>query len=238
MVTVGHAQAEQQRIRVALDAGVSEPRVISWHYASPAVVLGRGQRPSPELLGRADRERVAVIGRASGGGAVMAGPWLLSLTLLLPAAHALARMSLPAGYRVVGEACRLALDRFRVPTQLASGAPSPAANRPHEDDELGWACFAGVSHGELVAAGSRKLVGVSQVRRRDAVAVCIGVLLGRPDWETLVRVWLGRDDPRLVKQLEDRTASCDQLGSVEHAPSVDALAAALEAELPAAGPAA
>jgi lipoate-protein ligase A len=238
MVTVGRPQAEQQGIRVALDAGVTEPRVISWHYAAPAVVLGRGQRPSPELLGRADREHLEVIGRASGGGAVMAGPWLLSLTLLLPAAHALARMSLPAGYRVVGDACRRALDRLRLPTELASKPASPAAIRPHEDDELDWACFGGISHGELVAAGRRKLVGVSQVRRRDAIAVCIGVLLGRPDWETLVRVWLGRDDPRLVRQLEDRTATCEQLAPAGRAPSVEAVAAALEAELPAAGPAA
>jgi lipoate-protein ligase A len=166
----------------------------------------------------------------------MAGPWMLSLTLLLPAAHALASASLPAGYRAVGQACRHALHRFSLRTELAPGAPGPAAGRSRdEDDELGWVCFAGVSHGELVAAGSRKVVGLAQIRRRDAVAICIGVLLGRPDWESLLRVWTGRADPWLVRRLEDRTASCAQLASPNDVPSIAALAAALEAEGPALG---
>lgn len=227
MVTVGRAELEQQRIRAALDARVTEPRVMSWHYASPAVVLGRGQKASAELLERAAGERLEVVTRASGGGAVMAGPWMLSLTLLLPVAHALATASLPASYRAVGAACRRVLDRFRLPTELAAGARAA--------DELAWACFAGVSHGELVAAGGRKIVGVSQVRRRDAIAICIGILHGRPDWEALVRIWQGREDGRLVRQLEHRTASCDQLASPGEVPSIDLLAAALESELPALG---
>jgi lipoate-protein ligase A len=231
MLTIGDAEMEQRQIRDAMAAGAAGPRVISWHYSTPAVVLGRGQKPSPELMQRADRECLAVIGRASGGGAVLAGPWMLSLTLLLPAAHALARMSLPAGYRAVGQACRRVLERLRVPTELAPGAPSPAATPLHLDDELGWLCFAGASHGELVAAGARKIVGLSQIRRRDAIAVCIGVPIGRSDWEALMRVWLGREEPRLVRAIEDRNASCDQLASTRDPPSADSLAAALEAEL-------
>lgn len=235
MITVGRAEVEQQGIRAALDAGVTEPRVMSWHYSSPAIVLGRGQRPSPHLLERAASERLAVVTRASGGGAVIAGPWMLSLTLLLPAAHALARKSLPAGYRAIGEACRRVLHRFRVPTELAAGASVTESMREREADDLGWACFAGLSHGELVAAGGRKIVGISQVRRRDAVGVCIGILLGRPDWASLLRVWQGREDPRLVQQFEGRTASCEQLVAPAEVPSIHSLAAALEAELPALG---
>ncbi len=160
---------------------------------------------------------------------------MLSLTLLLPAAHALARKSLPAGYLVVGEACRRVLDQFRVPTELAAGTSASESARNREADELSWACFAGLSHGELVAAGGRKIVGVSQVRRRDAVGVCIGILLGRPDWASLLRVWQGREDPRLVQQFEGRTASCDQLVPPAEFPSIHSLAAALEAELPTLG---
>jgi lipoate---protein ligase len=243
MITVGHAEAEQQRIRAALDARVTEPRVMSWHYEAPAVVLGRGQRPSPELLERAAGEGLEVVTRASGGGAVMAGPWMLSLTLLLPAAHALASASLPASYRAVGEACRHVLQRFRVTTELAPGAQtagSAVENCPHTcgtmaPDELAWACFARASHGELLAAGGRKIVGVSQVRRRDSIAVCIGILLGRPDWEALLRVWQGREEPGLVREFEHRTASCDQLASPGGVTSIHSLAAALESELPALG---
>ena len=235
MITVGHAEAEQQQIRAALDAGVSEPRVISWHYCAPAIVLGRGQKPVQPLLERAAGEGIAVVTRASGGGAVMAGPWMLSVTLLLPAAHALARKSLPAGYSAVGEACQRVLSRFRVPTEVAAGPSSTEPARRHELGELSWACFAGLSHGELLASGGRKIVGVSQVRRRDAIGICMGILLGRPDWAALLRVWQGLEDPRLVLKLEGCTASCDQLVPPDEVPSIHSLAAALEAELPTLG---
>jgi lipoate-protein ligase A len=222
---------EQQRIRDALDRGVDRPYVLGWRYASPALVLGRGQRGSAELLERAERERLAVVTRASGGGAVMAGPWMLGVTLLLPAVHPLARGSLPAGYRAVGESCRRALRRLRVPTQLAGAATVTAATPPAPGGAVRWACFACLSHGELAVAGGGKILGIAQVRRRDATAVCIGVLVGRPDWEALVRVWCGREDPGILQELERRTASCDQFVPACGDAFVDALAAALEAEL-------
>jgi len=232
MITVGDAEMEQRRIRAALDAGVSDPQVLTWHYASPAVVLGRGQRPTAEVLERAEGEHLAVVTRSSGGGAVVTGPWMLSFTLLLPAVHPLAKASLPVGYRAVGEACRGVLNRFRLPTEIAGHTAATGADGALRANELGWACFADVSHGELVAVGGRKVVGLSQVRRRDAIAVCIGVLLSRPNWEVLLRVWQGWVDPKLVQQFEDRTATCVQLASPNEGPSPVQLAAALEAELP------
>jgi len=231
MITVGDAGAEQQRVCELLDAGATMPQLLIWHYDSPAVVLGRGQRPSEEQRESALRERVALVSRSSGGGAVMAGPWMLSLTMLLPSSHELARASLPAGYRTIGEACCRALGRFRIGTELARGASTDAPKRPPRADVPDWACFATVSHGELLAAGDRKIVGISQVRRRDAIAICIGVLIDRPDWESLVRVWLGRDDPGAVRQLERGTASCTGLAPANTGLSVHSLAAALGAEL-------
>jgi lipoate-protein ligase A len=235
MITVGDAGSEQQRCRASLDAGVTQPRLVTWRYDSPAVVLGRGQPGSAELLARAERERLAVVSRASGGGAVMAGPWMLSVTLLLPAVHPLARASLPAGYRAVGESCRRALQRVRVPAESARDPAAIAVAPPAPGDAVHWACFGNLSHGELEAPGGGKILGIAQVRRRDAIAVCIGVLLGRPDWETLVRVWCGRDDPGIVHELERRTASCDRFVPVGGTAFVESLAAALAAELPAPG---
>jgi len=231
MITVGDAGSEQQRLHASLDAGVTEPRLVTWHYDSPAVVLGRGQRPSAEQRENALRERVALVSRSSGGGAVMAGPWMLSLTMLVPSSHEIARASLPAGYRTIGEACCRALGRFNIGTVLARGTSTGGPKRPSRADVPEWACFATVSHGELLAAGDRKIVGISQVRRRDAIAICVGVLIDRPDWESLVRVWLGRDDPGAVRQLEGRTASCTGLAPANGVLSIHSLAAALGAEL-------
>ena len=214
-----------------LDAGVTEPQLMTWQYSQPALVLGRGQRASPELRARAEGEGVALLTRSSGGGAVMAGPWMLSLTLLLPAGHELARASLPAGYRSVGEACRRALGRFGLRTTLADQAAPVDPKHPPHSGRPDWACFATVSHGELLAKGDRKIVGIAQVRRRNVMAVCVGVLVDRPDWHALVRLWLGRADMPAVRHLEDRTANCTEIADRDRSFSVCSLATALEAEM-------
>jgi lipoate-protein ligase A len=233
MITVGDASSEQLRICALLDQRVTEPHLMTWQYSRPALVLGRSQRASSEQRERAMGERVALVTRSSGGGAVMAGPWMLSLTLLLPASHELARVSLPAGYRSVGEACRRALGRFRIRTDLAQGAAAAGHEHASPAERPDWACFATTSHGELLAAGDRKVVGIAQGRRRDAVAICVGVLVDRPDWTALVRIWLGREDGEVVQQLEGRTASCLELASHDRVLSFHSLATALQAEWPA-----
>ena len=227
MVRTGAADLEQAALRQALADGVGEPAIASWHYADTALVLGRSQRPSPELAARADRARIGLVERLSGGGAVITGRWMLSVTLLLPPAHPLARMSLPAGYRAIGEACRQAMHTLGLPTLVAPPVPAPRTAAA----ELDWACFASISHGELVSADGRKIVGLAQVRRRQGIAVCIGVLLARPPWELLVRVWAGRDDARLARQLEACTASCDEFVPASGMPSADQLATGLESAL-------
>lgn len=232
-LTVGNAAAEQHALYEALGRGVDRPSLLVWHYAAPALLLGRGQRACAELLERARRERLDVVLRASGGGAVIAGPWMLSVTLLLPAMHPFARASLPAGYRAVGESCFRALRLMGVPAQLAPARTSTDAPPGRPCDPLDWACFGRLSHGELEVAGKRKILGIAQVRRRDVTAMCIGVLVRRPDWDSLVRVWCGRHDPDVVRELEHRTASCDQFAQDCGGEFVDALAAAFEAELPA-----
>jgi len=44
------------------------------------------------------------------------------------------------------------------------------------------------------------------VQAPELIAVCVGVLVDRPDWDALVRLWLGVTMPPAVRQLEDRTA--------------------------------
>lgn len=227
IITCGAAQSEWDRLGSLLDAGIDEPRLLAWRYSEPAIVLGRSQRATPGLLRRAREAGLGVVARTGGGGAVLAGPWMAGLSLLLPVAHDWARASLPASYRAVGEACRCALLDLSVVTSLAGGRRELAPNA-----DLDWACFAEASHGELLVNGERKILGLCQTRRRDAVVVSIGVLLARPEWETLVRVWRGRDEPGLARRLEDCTAGCDQLTATPAEAVIEHLVAALDAALP------
>jgi lipoate-protein ligase A len=225
-ITVGSADSELRRLRILLEEGVTQPTLLAWRYDQPTVVLGRSQRATPELCERARLAGVDLLGRASGGGAVLVGPWMASVTLLLPVTHAWARASLPVGYRMVGEACQRALRPLRVETSLATRRQdlAPGGN-------LGWACFAEASHGELLVAGQRKLIGLCQLRRREAVVVSIGILLARPDWDLLVRAWLGRDEPALAQRLETCTAGCDEFAPGRGESAIESLVAAFEAEL-------
>ena len=63
-------------IHLSLEAGVKLPSAAMWSYSSVALVLGRSQKPGAAVLGRAGEEGIDVVVRSSGGGAVIAGPWL------------------------------------------------------------------------------------------------------------------------------------------------------------------
>jgi lipoate-protein ligase A len=215
VIETGTPGDEQAMIERRLGSGVAKPSLACWKYDAAGFLLGRGQRPAPELLARAADARIEVAVRASGGGAVIAGPWMPSLTLLLPPDHELAQASLPASYRVVGAACQRALVRLGVSAEIAAGPPAGSST----DAELGWVCFAGISHGELTGACGRKLLGIAQVRRRTGIAICVGVLLERPDWESLLDVWLGCRQTDLVARLENLTVTCGQLAGRGPAPT-------------------
>jgi lipoate-protein ligase A len=212
----------------ALDIGVQTPSAAMWSYSSVSLVLGRSQKPNAAMLERADVEGIDVVVRASGGGAVIAGPWMCSHTMLLPPDHALVGMSLPRSYEVVGEAWRRALDRLGIPTEIA---PRVLAAPAGADDAKRWVCFASLSYGELVGPANRKIVGLAQVRRRNGAAICAGLLLRQPDWSQLIRVWLGREDEGLARSLRDRTVSCEECAPRRRVPGIAAINAEVVGEL-------
>ena len=228
MIAAGSAGSEQQMIRESLETGVERPSAATWRYSSVALVLGRSQKPSAAMLERAGEEGIDVVKRASGGGAVIAGPWMCSHTVLLPPDHALVRMSLPRSYEVIGAAWQRALGRLGIPTTIA---PRVAAGPAAADEAMRWVCFASLSYGELVGPANRKIVGLAQVRRRNGAAICAGLLLDQPDWPRLLRVWLGRRDEALAQSLRDCTVSCEECAPLRRAPGIEAIDAEVVAEL-------
>jgi lipoate-protein ligase A len=151
---------------------------------------------------RATEAGVDLCVRQSGGGAVLAGPWLLGASIVLPAEHPLVDASIPRSFRWLGRAHASWLQSIGVAAHAVSSPAAPL------DGELSWACFARLSHWEAEADG-RKIVGLAQARRRNGVLFSAATLIGPPPWELLCDV-LG--EPRShAAALARQTSSCNQL---------------------------
>jgi lipoate---protein ligase len=185
----------------ALSSPLAAPAVRIWRYGRPAVVLGPAQRPDEGMKDRALAAGVELVQRPAGGGAVLAGPWLLGASILLPPGHRRVPASIPASYGWLGT---LFVDWLAGIGIDASAAPAPV----RAEATLAWSCFAGLSHGEVVVRGSKKIVGLAQARRRNGTLFSTGVLLARSPWPVLCAV-LGRP-PEQAEELARTTTSVQE----------------------------
>jgi lipoate---protein ligase len=152
---------------------------LRWYGArTPALVLGSGQRPS-EVDGAAlAAAGIALHKRASGGTAVLFVPGFLMQDVALPAGHPLRLDDVSESYRWLGGVWQEALAALGVATELIS-IPAARADSAAADPLLRLACFGGRSPYELLADG-RKLVGFSQIRRRQGSLLQVGVYRSWP----------------------------------------------------------
>lgn len=125
-----------------------------------ALVLGSTQRIDIVDVERAEQAGVDVVGRRSGGGAVLLRPgeqvWI---DLLVPVGDRLWRDDIVVAARWAGAAWATALDQLGVgPTRVHTGG----LVRTDWSDLI---CFAGMGPGEVTADG-QKVVGLSQRRSR------------------------------------------------------------------------
>lgn len=188
MADLSVAVCEQLWNEAQLQHRVTAPAFRLWRYRQPVVVLGCSQR---RLLAEAGSHTgLEVLLRASGGGAVLTGPWMLGLSVALPPDHPLVTIGPVGSYRWLGEAIAQTLQGCGVPADAV--APQDlrarvAAGVPAGPD---WACFGGLSPWEVLSSG-RKIAGLAQVRRAHGVLLVGGVLLDRSPWallcETLAR---------------------------------------------------
>ncbi|MBN9463283.1 MAG: ligase [Burkholderiales bacterium] len=228
-----------------LAAPLAAPRWRVWRYRAPEIVLGCAQRALHEAAMRRAPRGVAVTVRPSGGGAVLAGPWMVGVTVVLPPGHALLGEGLVDSYRWLGElhagvlaqagiAARALDPRVQRPAPDAAGATGAA----HAATAAGvrWACFGALSPWEVVAADGRKLTGLSQQRKRAGVAYSAGTLVARPDWRLLCEA-LG--EPADAARLHALTAACEETpaaAGLDAAAWAERLDTALAARLDDGGP--
>lgn len=188
---------------------VTRPVFRLWSYSEPSVVLGCSQARTvtPEEI-----EQRAGIGstvRQAGGGAVLAGPWMLSASIILPNNHPLASDKLVQSYQWIGELYKKVLQSAGI-TAHALPPDEARALQAGVAPSLAWACFAGFSPWEVVVE-NRKIVGLAQARRRTGTLIVSGLLLTRPDWALLARAMNQPADSEA--ELAACTTSCaEQLG--------------------------
>lgn len=211
-VVIASCEEEQAWNQQQLSQTVCRPHLRLWGYREPGLVLGCSQRNCVTEQHVAQRAGIGMACRQAGGGAVLAGPWMLSASILLPNSHALASRDLVNSYRWIGELHATLLQRLGIAAHAISPEEASGLQRQSVAAGLGWACFGGFSSWEVVA-GNKKIVGLAQVRRRTGTLFVAGLLLNRPDWQLLSRAM---DKPEASNaELADRTTSCaEQLGRV------------------------
>ncbi len=200
----------------------SGPPIASWStVTTPCLVLGRSADDTRGIEDAAWDEGLPVERRSSGGGPVLWDPGLLALDVVLPRGHARETRDVVEAYRWLGEALARGLGALGAPGVEVVEVPRARDAAPRPADV---ACFGGLSPYELLAGG-RKVVGLSQTRRRQGTLLQAGILLDL-DAALLARV-LGGGEP-LAADLAAAAA-----GLREWLPGIDpdGVAAAVDPEL-------
>ena len=199
----------------ALFAGLAEgaPPTLRWYRpAYPALVLGRSQGRERVDLAAVRAAGLAVYGRTSGGGAVWVDEDALSLDLALPAGHPLAVHDVTRSYRWIGEVWAAALRDLGIAGARSIPTEEVRTILPlAPDDPLRLACYGTLSPWEAVV-GRRKVVGLSQVRRRAGAIYPIGVhLRWRPERLVELLAVAPASRPAFVAALRGAAAGLDEL---------------------------
>lgn len=218
--------AEQDWNQSRLSAEVRTPAMKLWQYDQPAVVLGRSQHAMLTANPALSQAGIDIVLRHAGGGAVLVGPWMLSASVVLPASHPLVTPSTARSYQWIGDLYASVLAAAGVKTHVLSPEEAHVWKQENRASSVEWACFGGLSPGELVV-DDRKIVGFAQVRKRNGILLVAGILLTNTDWSLLCRV-MGKPEEDAATLARCTISCAEQLGREL---SVTDLAASLGAAL-------
>lgn len=174
-------------------ARLVEQPTVWWHSTDvPTLILGAGQRLQ-EVIEACQNMGVLVLKRQAGGTSVFASTGVLGLDIALPPEHRLVSTDVVEAYRWLGEIWLETMHSLGIRSHLVSIEEARAAPpvRPGVARLLAAACFGTISPYEILS-GSRKLVGLAQVRRRTGTLFQSGVH-HHFDADSLARVLGGKE---------------------------------------------
>lgn len=189
-----HPADEQAWLQQALAAPEPRLRWRVWQYQEAAIVVGRAQGLALAGTG------LPVLKRPTGGGAVLVGPWMVGVSVVMSPTCPLLGPGVTAAYRWMGLAHARWLRGFGLDARVCRGPGTPAPAG------LDWACFAGLSPWE-VTVGGRKITGLAQARRGGTVVLSAGTLVTATPWRQLCAA-VGREGqaPLLAARTTDGEA--------------------------------
>jgi lipoate-protein ligase A len=193
--------------------------ILYWSVADPiGLVLGFSQKLDVLNTEELTRHPLPIYRRRAGGTAVLVGPHLLSLDVLLPGDHPLVLPDIVESYRWFGEAWVAALLQLGIQTRIVLPVEARAQQALRKQPEtrpyemlMNRACYGTLSPYEVVAE-QRKVVGLDMIRRRTGSLLQAGVLL---HWDTtMLATLLGQteEEQTLLQQgLSERAVGLDAL---------------------------
>ena len=169
-------------------AAPGDPPTLYWSQAEPeGLVLGFSQQLTILHAQTLANHPLPIYHRRAGGTAVLVGPHLLGLDVLLPAGHPLALPDLVESYRWLGETWVATLRELGIETRAITPTEAHAQRDLLKQPQtrareiiLRRACYGSLSPYEVVA-GNLKVVGLDMIRRRAGTLLQAGVLL---HWNT------------------------------------------------------
>ncbi len=188
-LAIADQQQHIEKSQILLDMiQPADPPVLYWSQASHlGLVLGFSQKADVLNQEALARLSIPVYHRRAGGTAVLVGPHLLSLDVVLPPDHPLVLPDIVKSYHWLGEAWVKALQQLGIESHTVSPEEAHEQRRLLKQEEtrereaiLQRACFGMLSPYEVVA-GQRKVVGLDMIRRKRGSLLQAGVLL---EWET------------------------------------------------------
>lgn len=210
----------EQSERLLATVSPGDPATLYWSLAEPlGLVLGYSQKPSVLNSAALAAQHIPIYHRRAGGTAVLVGPHLLSLDVVLPAHHPLILADVVESYRWLGQVWVETLAQLGVQTRIVLSQEAHGQRVRLKQPEtrereaiLHRACYGSLSPYEVIA-GQRKVVGLDMIRRRVGTLLQAGVLL---HWETELLAQLLGHTPEEQVLLQE--------GLLERAVGIDSLA--------------